>query len=214
MVGTSRGGADTGARVGVDVDGREGVLASGGGGAATEGVDVGVLGGTDVVVGRGRGVGVGVGRTVGDGVGVGVGVGVGGGGGGTGRLRQPAASLRANGFHEASSVDDPLKPIRNSRLRRPCPVWTAYSSDDPTTTELYESCQGAPGTAATTRTAPLTGSRLTTFAVCPKVEIPYSTPVEGSAAKSSTDSANATGASRTTRSTLLYDGLRGSMSIV
>ena len=87
-------------------------------------------------------------------------------------MRQPAASLRASGFHEANSVDVPLKPIRNNRLRRPCPVWTAYSSDDPTTTELYVSCHGASGTVATTRTAPLTGLRLTTFAVCPKVEIP------------------------------------------
>jgi hypothetical protein len=129
-------------------------------------------------------------------------------------LRQPAASLRASGFHDASSVDEPLNPIRNSRLRRPCPVWTANSSDDPTTTELYESCHGAPGTVATTRTAPLTGSRLTTFAVCPKVEIPYRRPVRGSAAKSSTVSANATGDSRTTRTTLRYAELRGSMFIV
>ena len=93
-------------------------------------------------------------------------------------------------------------------------MWTAYNSEDPTTTELYESCQGAPGTVAITRTAPDLGSRLTTFATCPNVEIPYSSPVEGSAAKSSTSVARDSCDSQTTFSTLWYDVLRGSMSIV
>ena len=130
-------------------------------------------------------------------------------------MRQPAASLPAAALHDASSFDDPFSPIRYSRLRAPCPVWTAYKVPaDPTTTELYESCHGTPGSAATTRTLPLTGSRLTTFAPCPQVEIPYSNPLPGSTAKSSTDNARYTGVNETRRTTLLYDVLLGLMSIV
>lgn len=172
-----------------------------------------------VLGGRGVGVtfGVGVGRTVGVGVGRGVGAGGGGGGGGGGGacFRQPAASLPATAAHDASSFDDPFIPIRYNRLRAPRPVWTAYKVPaDPTTTELYESCHGTPGTVATTRTLPLTGSRLTTFAECPQVEIPYSNPLAGSTAKSSTDIARYTGVNETRRSTVLYDVLRGLMSVV
>ena len=43
---------------------------------------------------------------------------------------------------------------------------------EPDTTELYEPCDGTPGTAATTRTLPVTGFRLTTLAELPQVDTP------------------------------------------
>ncbi len=137
----------------------------------------------------------------------------GGGGGGTTRGRQPAPSLNAIDRHDASSRDEPSNPIRNTRVVRPYPVLTAYTPDAPTITELYERCQGIPGTDATVRTEPLTGSMLTSFAGCPVVETPYSMPL-GDTPKSSTDKTVETGFNRTSPTTFRYVGLPGSMSIV
>ncbi len=105
--------------------------------------------------------------------------------------------------------------IRTIRLFSPGCVWTAYKVFPDITTELYDAIDGTPRTVATARITPLPGSMLTTFAgPIPSVDTPYSNPLDESTAKSSSVSVPIRVLSRTTRSTLLYVGLPGSMSIV
>ncbi|MBB5980111.1 hypothetical protein PWY87_27840 [Kribbella solani] len=59
---------------------------------------------------------------------------------------------------------EPSKPIRYSWLGRPWPVCTAYTLELVTTTDVYPSCHGMPGTFATTWTAPVAGDSVTSFA--------------------------------------------------